>query len=528
MENKYIFHTHKYVARIKVEATTPLRIGSGDKDALMDRPIIRDANGLPYIPGTSLAGIIRHELAAEEGLINRLFGYQDGQIGQRSQLSFSPALLLTPNTQEALEGLHLVDVTEDTTAANYYKAFLPRKLPHRDHVRINDKGTAIAMGKFEEELVPRGARFVFEIELEGSDEDKNYWDQILLLLRQNTFRIGAGTRKGFGDLAIISCQTKEYNLKEEKDMLAYLSGNGSLNAPTTDWVAQATDEIQNKDWEHFTLNLKAENFFLFGAGIGDKEVDIRSKKEQYVDWSSGQAILTEEQILIPASSIKGAMAHRVAFHYNNIAHDEKEKTTIESTSSLAFEATATHQASLASIDFGIKIDELSIPSTSDEWDQLIEQVSATTIKDTTAWNNFSEAIDIKRNTPPAKEGVATNNLAVYTLFGAAKHKEAEDSIKGRRGKVLLSDLYLKETKEKILNHVAIDRFTAGGIDGALFQEKVAHSKQKIELKIAVASSAFENKDVKTAFEKTLEDLKTGRLQLGGHTMKGHGAFELVE
>ena len=535
MDKKYIYHTHKYVARIKIEATTPLRIGSGDKDSFIDRPIIRDANGLPFIPGTSIAGIIRHDLAVDAALTNSLFGFQDGQIGQRSQISFSPALLVTPDQQKALEGLHLIDMEGEDATANYYKAFLPRKLPNRDHVRINDKGTAIAMGKFEEELVPRGARFIFEMELEGSAEDQPYWEQILQLLRQNTFRIGAGTRKGFGELKILSCETKEYNLQQEQDLRAYLAGNSSLNAPTKEWDTREVTEVINKDWEQFNITLKAENFFLFGAGIGDEEVDIRPKKEAYFEWTSGQPILTEEQILIPATSVKGAMSHRIAFHYNNIVQGEKQKTSIESTSSLVFEDSANPAKSLATLNFGIDIDSLNIPANSDKWEQLVEQVAATSIQDTNEWNRFSESLEIKSNAAPPKEGVAANNLAVYTLFGAAKQKDEKkndtansNSIKGRRGQVLISDVYLKQSKEKILNHVAIDRFTAGGIDGALFQEKVAHSKDHVELKIAVKKSALSNPDVRTAFENTIADLKTGRLQLGGHTTKGHGAFEVVE
>ena len=60
--NKY---THRYLARVIIEATTPLAIGSGEKNMITDQIILSDVNGLPYIPGTSLAGIIRHALGEE-------------------------------------------------------------------------------------------------------------------------------------------------------------------------------------------------------------------------------------------------------------------------------------------------------------------------------------------------------------------------------------------------------------------------------------------------------------------------------
>ena len=50
------------IARITLEATSPLAVGSGEKDIITDAPVTRDVNDLPYIPGTSLMGIIRHSM----------------------------------------------------------------------------------------------------------------------------------------------------------------------------------------------------------------------------------------------------------------------------------------------------------------------------------------------------------------------------------------------------------------------------------------------------------------------------------
>lgn len=49
-----------YVARLVVENTTPLSIASGRDDGVFDNLLVRDANGLPAIPGTSFAGVLRH------------------------------------------------------------------------------------------------------------------------------------------------------------------------------------------------------------------------------------------------------------------------------------------------------------------------------------------------------------------------------------------------------------------------------------------------------------------------------------
>ena len=55
-------YKYRMIARITLEATSPLAVGSGEKDIITDAPVTRDVNDLPYIPGTSLMGIIRHSM----------------------------------------------------------------------------------------------------------------------------------------------------------------------------------------------------------------------------------------------------------------------------------------------------------------------------------------------------------------------------------------------------------------------------------------------------------------------------------
>jgi CRISPR/Cas system CSM-associated protein Csm3 (group 7 of RAMP superfamily) len=86
-------------------------------------------------------------------------------------------------------------------------------------------------------------------------------------------------------------------------------------------------------------------------------------------------------------------------------------------------------------------------------------------------------------------------------------------------------VYLKKNTnvEKVFSHVAIDRSTSGGIDGALYQEKAVTS-DAFELDIFVEKSALKEENIKKALKNTLDDLVGGQLQLGGNTTKGHGAF----
>ena len=110
------------------------------------------------------------------------------------------------------------------------------------------------------------------------------------------------------------------------------------------------------------------------------------------------------------------------------------------------------------------------------------------------------------------------NPAVRTLFGYSAN-----DIDGQRGNVIFSDIYSKGVYDKkLLNHVAIDRFTGGAMDGALFSEEVTASKEQFTLEIYVKNDV--NSDYLKALECALNDLCTGMLPLGGGTMRGHGCF----
>jgi CRISPR/Cas system CMR subunit Cmr4 (Cas7 group RAMP superfamily) len=58
-----------YSALITLECQTPLSIKSDESDLTIDTRLVRDANGYPIIPGTSIAGVLRSiasEMANQE------------------------------------------------------------------------------------------------------------------------------------------------------------------------------------------------------------------------------------------------------------------------------------------------------------------------------------------------------------------------------------------------------------------------------------------------------------------------------
>lgn len=512
--------THKYLAHFIIEADTPFAIGSGEKGFTVDRLIVRDALGLPYIPGSSLAGVLRHELdpmdKSEE--VKKLFGFQSKDDGQGSRINFSSAHLIGADGKTVIEGLQDIDLD-----SGYYSYF--QKLPERDHVRINHKGAVDGHGKFDEELVHKGARFAFNIELSGDASDQQAWQHVLSLIHYPLFRLGAGTRKGFGKLKVISCKTRVFDLEKNTDLLAYLAHANSLNENLTGWQEFRPETTLTDDWIHYKLKLTPENFFLFGAGYGDEDVDNKPKTERYFDWRSGIPVLAEKDwLLIPATSVKGALSHRVAYHYNVLTSQFIGGTQQAPTSPPAADLSTI----ITSLTPPVEVDALDFRSDSPEWEKIRKKIETWTMEDALAesnsWQHYENELEkyqIQITEKPDDKPVGENNPAVKALFGYALDNDGS----GARGNVVLSDLYLEPKKEaeKVFSHVAIDRFTGGARDGMLFQQK-ATSSDAFTLNIYVKKEALLDENVKKAFEEALNDLCEGYLQLGGGSAKGHGVF----
>ncbi len=513
-------YTHRYIAKLTVEAETPISVGSGEKGLTTDRLVAKDANGLPYIPGTGIAGVLRHSFPNKD-LIEEIFG-SDSSDGKGSRLIVSSACLVGEDGKKIIEGLRNID-----TNSGYYSYF--SRLPERDHVRMTDKGVADTAnhGKYDEELVHKGTRFVFELELIGDDADRTTnWEQLIKTFASPVFRIGAGTRKGFGKLKIIKelSKTKIFNLRKTEDLRSYLKKSSSLNEPIQGWdlLPELDDKNEIEGWEKHVLKIISKDFFLFGAGFGDDDADNKPKTEKYFDWESGKPELTEQEfLLIPGTSLKGIIAHRVAYHYN-----KNKNIEIGNASKISLESTLDLETATKEFDEKFNINAANFNSNSDEWQQLENEINAINIEGLNAWTKFTKNLDDevlikKENSLPVGE----NNEAVKALFGYAKNSDKDDE--GLRGRVIINDIYLpyNPKEDKVFNHTKIDRFTNGTIDGALFQEKAAQYKNEINLEIWVDKAAFQNdKLIEKAFNQTLIDLTEGNLQLGGNTTKGHGVF----
>ena len=306
--NRYV-----HLARVVVEADTPIAIGTGREDIVTDAPVVRDVNGLPYIPATSLTGVIRHALGIGKEDKNVVFGYHDENGGQGSRLILTDAVMIGKEGK-AMDGI--CNIPNDEFYSHYNEKNV------RQHVRITDKGVADTegYGKFDNEVVYKGTRFVFEMELLSDDPEVEDFENSLKQLYDETFRIGSGTRCGYGKLKVVWCERVTLDLMDAEDLKAYLKKSSCLSSSWEFKKSQMLEEGRTSastEWTKYRLELEPLDFFLFGSGMGDEDADNTSMTDIVVEWNEqGKPCFSKQKALIPATSVKGALAHRTAYHFN--------------------------------------------------------------------------------------------------------------------------------------------------------------------------------------------------------------------
>lgn len=177
----------------KLLAQTPLHIGGYGTSSDTDLPLAQNGKGEWYVPGTSIAGVLRHwcEKNLPPSLIKEIF-----------------APKRTPGVEEGHASFVLV---EDATIENA-NAVLAEI---RDGVGIDRfYGTAADKAKYDRAVLPRGTRLCFEMLVEiGKDhnveEVKAAIGYLLEALQAEQLRFGAAKTRGLGRVKLADLVIRE-------------------------------------------------------------------------------------------------------------------------------------------------------------------------------------------------------------------------------------------------------------------------------------------------------------------------------
>ena len=260
---------------------SPLLIGDGAGETaenFRDIHVLQNQEGVPFIPGTSICGVLREYVGSTNpAMIEKLFG----DLGKmQSSIQF-----------------------DDIQLEN-------AKVVARDGVRIDGvTGTGEKGGKYDYEVVDRGAKGKVRIlvnlrgaHLDAENSAREILDAVAEILGRlkSGIRLGALTSKGFGLAAVENLNADFYDFHKKADVAAWLTdkpASGKIQ-PASDNLDAAADFVVDADFE---LN---SSFIV-------RDYDVNEKINDTV--ISAKSLQSGKDFVIPGTSLKGIFRHRAEY-----------------------------------------------------------------------------------------------------------------------------------------------------------------------------------------------------------------------
>ena len=232
----------RYFFEADVHLKTGLHIGTGKDGDYTDAPVMRTSKGIPYIPGSSVKGILRQAADKVAHLVKsqkESCFLKDGGcskiLEEEYRVEIEKGRIDDDKLNEILEKqcpvcqlfgsqLQRGRITINDTV------FEEARTEIRDGVKIED-GVAAYGAKYDYEYVVAGAFGRLRIEAENlSPLHKELIALLMLQLKSGLIRIGGLTSKGFGAIEIKQDCYKSinFNKKLTSEMLQYFK---NPNAP---------------------------------------------------------------------------------------------------------------------------------------------------------------------------------------------------------------------------------------------------------------------------------------------------------
>lgn len=464
---------HLYLARFILTAQSPWSLSSGTPDGVFDSALVRDANGLPAIPGSSLAGVLRHLYQDSHGqtATDALFGFQqrgsghdDNGAGSRVQVAWGCIL---DSHGQPVEGLAVAERPQQLQNDALIAALLTQaQAPiSRDRVRIGARGAAADTGKFDRSILPAGHRFACEISLYADEPAPQQWQHLLELLNDPRLRLGAATRSGLGATRLAGLWQRHYDLSDASDANAFRNLGPGIGDHHGLHRAAPSSAALPEGWLRFELELTASDFWRIGQGNepsgnyhNGKAPDAVPLVEERIHWdNNGHGSRRLSLALLPGSSLKGALAHRSAYYANCLSGNWADD----------------HDAG-------------------HDWDKS----------------------DPEQGSPEIRE-----------LFGYSRDRTENDQTSGQAGRVYIDDVSIEVSAQQVamMMHNAIDRFTGGVRDRLLFGEELLW-QTRLAIPCLIDTRELSQR-ARQALQLALDDLANGRLSLGAGSGRGHGRFQ---
>lgn len=303
----------KTIVKGKLKLLSPLLLGSGNND-LADIEVIKDSNGVPFIPGTSLAGVLKHYF--EDNFQEQLcydsecfWGIHRKKTGNGRKEEYYQSTLICNNRNCPYRRLCIYCQDSFQSAFICYDLFplSPKNasVRIRDGVKIDPRSqTAEKSGKYDFELIEEGAEFdlFWELTLRGNNSKETYQKILSTLidaLKNSKLSIGAKTNSGFGKCELQDIHIIYFDFNNINDVLEWLR---------QEW--QRSDyKGQGSGWKIDPYLIENKDFSIDAKFAIKNSIIIRAYSEK-ANMPDSTSLTSAGKYVLPGTSIKGAIRHR--------------------------------------------------------------------------------------------------------------------------------------------------------------------------------------------------------------------------
>ena len=189
----------KIYYQLEMYQKSPLRVGSGDGNAT-DSDLMLDGRGRPFIPGSSVAGVLRDlytKMHSSSRRTDTLFGYVDGELLSDSHVAVSDAA-----------------GPETATGADYL-------ITVRDGIRLDEWGIVISGSKYDFQVVETSLPYYCILEWTGDNENwqpeiEEGLDPLMKRIASEGVAFGARTTRGYGRMSV-AVRKKTFTFPEDRE-----------------------------------------------------------------------------------------------------------------------------------------------------------------------------------------------------------------------------------------------------------------------------------------------------------------------
>ena len=319
----------KHYLKITFQLESPLCIGSGRND-ITDQDILRDARGIPYIPGSAVAGVIREACdgAIDEDRLKYYFGYAHINKGKNDESVESSII----ESKIIFYDATLVDDGKNKKDELLYR------ISQRDGVALNEYKSAKKQAKFDWEILEGDCKFQTFIEISEEESDNEIAAEEMLIniakvWKEADIRFGAKTTRGFGKICNVDIIRRSFELVKNPDngIEDWLEFNlfDDESWEDNDSYEKISSELKKynewklKEKKKLSLRLKLQggiSIRRYSTQCSEEEsspdqeqmttIKFNNKKSSDQDQVESQKSI-EEIAVIPGTTWAGAIGHRM-------------------------------------------------------------------------------------------------------------------------------------------------------------------------------------------------------------------------